>query len=255
MRRIPLAALAVLSLFPASLPHAGQLELIGASTVAKEIVAPIAEPFKNATGTEIKIQAIGTGKGMIALFQGKARAAMTSESLEDALYTTRMVAQKEGIALAVPPGLTMTQLGRNRLIVIVHHDNPVIALTRTQLKDIFTGRITNWRELGGADLPTVPVTSVLGNAIRTVIQRNVMDGEEYKAGIRETKIPGEAIPVVSREMGAIAVVSLPGWSADSSNTRIVKTPDYDHPLGLVTIGKPDAEIQRLIGFIRANSRI
>jgi len=255
MYRIFLAALAVLSLFPAGAIHAGQLELIGASTVAKEIIAPLAEPFKSATGIEIKTQAVGTGKGMIALFQGKTRAAMVSESLEDALYTTRMVAKKEGVALAIPPGLTMTELGRNRLVVIVHRDNPVVALTRTQIKDVFTGKIANWQELGGADLPIAPVTSVLGNAIRTVIQRNVMDGEDYRAGIRETGIPGAAIPVVSQLPGAIAVVSLPGWSAQYGNTRIVKTPDYDHPLGLVTIGKPDPEIQRLIGFIRANSRI
>lgn len=255
MRRISLAALAALFLLPASLPLAGQLELVGASTVAKEIVTPIIEPFRSATGNEIKIQPVGTGKGMIALFQGKTRAAMVAESLDDALYTARMLAKKEGITFVAPPGLTMTQLGKNRLIVIVHRDNPVVALTRTQIKDIFTGKIANWRELGGTDLPIAPVTSVLGNAIHTVIQRNVMDGEEYKTGIRETKIPGEAIPIVSREKNAIAVISLPGWSAQSGNTRIVKTPDFEHPLGLVTVGKPDAEIQRLIGFIRANSRI
>ena len=255
MGRIFLAALAALSLIPAGPSLAGQLELVGASTVAKEIIAPVVAPFRTATGNEIKTQAVGTGKGMIALLQGKTKAAMVAESLDDALYTTRMVAQKEGIALTIPPSLTMSLLGKNRLIVIVHSDNPVVALTRTQIKDIFTGRITNWKEVGGADLPITPVTSVLGNAIRTVIQRNVMDREEYKTGIRETKIPSDAIPIVSQDKHAISVVSMPGWSSQMGNTRIVKTPEYDHPLGLVTVGKPDAEIQRLIGFIRANSRI
>lgn len=248
-------ALVFFSLLPASPGHAGQLELVGASTVAREIIAPIAEPFRNATDKEIRTQAVGTGAGMIALFQGKTRAAMVAESLEDALYTTRQVAKKQGVALDVPPNLVMTELGKNRLVVIAHQDNPVVALTRTQLKDLFSGRITNWKEVGGADLPVMPLTSVLGNAIRTVVQIKVMDGVDYRAGIRETPTPGEAIPLIAGEKGAIAVVSLNGWSASFTGTRVVKTPEYDHPLGLVTIGKPDADIQRLIGFIRANSRI
>ncbi|MBS4097354.1 MAG: substrate-binding domain-containing protein [Sulfuricella sp.] len=234
---------------------ADSLELSGASTVANEIIAPLAEPFEAATGNTIKLQSIGTGKGMIALFQGKTKAAMTAESLDDALYTTRQVAKKEGIAFTVPPGLVMTRLGKNRLILIVHQDNPVVELSRTQIKDIFTGKIGNWKELGGDDRPIQPITSVVGNAIRTVIQRKVMDGEDYRTGIRETPVPGDAIPLVAKDQGGVAVVSLSGWSAHHDKTRFVKTPDYDHPLGLVTIGPPNPEIQRLIGFIQANSRI
>lgn len=231
------------------------IELVGASTVANEIITPIVAPFKNATGAEIRLQAVGTGKGMLALFEGKARAAMTAESLDDALYTTRQVAKKEGIAYSIPPGLVITPLSKNRLILIVHSSNPVLGLTRTQIKDIFTGKITNWKELGGDDRPIQPITSVLGNAIRTVIQRAVMDGEDYRKGIRETQIPGEAIPLIAKDKGAVAVVSLSGWSAQHNHTRMVNTPEYVHPLGLVTIGNPDAQIERLIGFIRANSRI
>lgn len=235
--------------------NATLLELSGASTVANEIVNPVIEPYRNATGTEIRVSPVGTGKGMVALFQGRTRAAMVSESLDDALYTTRLVAEKEGIKLDIPRNLVMTPLGKNRLIVIVHRDNPLVALTRTQIKDIFSGRITNWQELGGQDRPIRPVTSVLGNAIRTVIQRNVMDGEKYRDGIQETRIPGEAIPLVAKDRGAVAVVSLAGWSKQFGGTRHVSAPDMSHPLGLITIGEPDAEIERLIGFIRANSRI
>ena len=255
MHRAFLAVLALFVLLTSVPTRAETLELIGASTVAREIIAPLAEPFKKSTNVEIKLHAVGTGKGMIALFQGKAKAAMTSESLEDALYTTQQVAQKEGIALSVPPNLSMTRLGQNRLMVIVHRDNPVVALTRTQIKDIFTGKIRNWKELGGDDMPIQAITSVLGNAIRTVIQRRVMDGEAYQAGIRETGIPGEAIPIVAGEKGAVAVVSLSGWSGQFANTHAINTPELSHPLGLVTIGPPDARMQRLIGFIRANSRI
>lgn len=248
--------LASLTLLAAPAPAAAELlELVGASTVANEIIKPISEPYKNATGTEIRVEAVGTGKGMMALFAGRTKAAMVSETLADALYTTQKVAEKEHLKLDIPKNLVMTPLGKNRLLLIVHRDNPLVSISRTQIKDIFTGKVSNWQELGGPDLPIRPITSVLGNAIRTVIQRNVMDGAEYRQGIDETKIPGEAIPLVAKYKDAVAVVSMSGWSKNFPGTRILRTEDMSHPIGLVTIGEPDGEIARLIGFIRANSRI
>lgn len=256
MHRAFLAALAALSLFPAIPVHGGEMVLAGSSTVAQEIVAPIAEPFKNATGTTLAIQVVGSGDGMLALLQGKARAAMVSESLEDVLFAARQLAGGKGMEIAVPPDLAMTQLGRGRLVVIVHRDNPLVALNRPQIKDIFTGKVANWKDLGGGGQPIVPIVGKAGSGIRSAIQRKVMDDEDYVKGIRETRLDSEIIPMVAKNKGAIAVVSLSGWSAQGGNaTRIVATPDYSHPLGLVTIGKPDADIRRLIGFIRANSRI
>ncbi len=49
--------------------------------------------------------------------------------------------------------LDVTPIGRDALVFIVNEDNPVQDLTRQQLVDIYTGKITNWSEVGGADLP------------------------------------------------------------------------------------------------------
>ena len=49
------------------------------------------------------------------------------------------------------PELTMESVGRDALVFIVNKDNPVESLTKDQLKDIYTGKIKNWREVGGAD--------------------------------------------------------------------------------------------------------
>lgn len=253
MHRLTVAALAAFLGFSPIGACADVLELYGATTVQKEIIDPLAEQLKKATGIEVRTYGVGTGKGMIALFQGKTSVAMVSESLEDALYTTELVAKRDGVGYRVPTGLTMTELGRDRLIVIVNADNPVVGLTRSQIRDIFTGRITNWQDVGGSNAPIRPVVSVLGNAIRTVVQRKIMDGTEYGAGTAEVSIPSEAIPMVSGDKGAIAVVSLLSWGRNSGATKFIAAPELDHPLGLVTIGKPGGRVQRLIGFVRANS--
>lgn len=51
--------------------------------------------------------------------------------------------------------LDVTPIGRDALVFIVNADNPVQDLTRQQLVDIYAGRITNWSEVGGEDLPIV----------------------------------------------------------------------------------------------------
>lgn len=51
--------------------------------------------------------------------------------------------------------LTVTPIGRDALVFIVNEANPVENLTQQQLIDIYTGKITNWSEVGGADMPIV----------------------------------------------------------------------------------------------------
>ena len=53
----------------------------------------------------------------------------------------------------VPANLVFTEIGSDELVVIVHKSNPVASLNKTQLKGIATGKIVNWNEVGGPDLP------------------------------------------------------------------------------------------------------
>lgn len=54
-------------------------------------------------------------------------------------------------ALKKYPPLTMDPVGRDALVFLVNADNPVDSLTKEQLYDIYTGKITNWKEVGGED--------------------------------------------------------------------------------------------------------
>lgn len=253
MLRLTVAALAAfLGLFPLAV-RADVLEIYGSTTVQKEIFEPLAEPLRKA-GIEVKTYGIGTGEGMVALFQGKTAVAMISESLDDALDTVKTLSRRSGVAYSVPDSLTMTVLGRDRLLVIVNRDNSVVGLTKGQIKDIFTGRITNWKEVGGADAPIRPVVSTLGNGMRTEVQRKIMDGQEYRAGITEVPIPSIALPIVSKDKNAIAVVSYLSWGRGAGATKFIVAPELEQLLALVTIGKPSGKVQNLVDFVRANPR-
>lgn len=88
----------------------------------------------------------GTGTGITALINGTADIANASRKMKDKEIAE---AQANGIN---PVEFTVAV---DALAVVVHPDNPVSQLTIAQLADIFTGRITNWRDVGGRDAPII----------------------------------------------------------------------------------------------------
>lgn len=88
----------------------------------------------------------GTGTGIASLINGTVDLANASREMKD-----------DEIAAARANGVEPVEyvVAIDALAIAVHLDNPLNQLTIAQLADIFTGRITNWRELGGADAPIV----------------------------------------------------------------------------------------------------
>lgn len=62
--------------------------------------------------------------------------------------------------------LEQKPIGRDALVFIVNENNPVKSLTRQQLKDIYAGKITNWKEVGGEDLASCPSSGAKTPAAR-----------------------------------------------------------------------------------------
>jgi phosphate transport system substrate-binding protein len=88
----------------------------------------------------------GSGTGMAALLNGTVDLANSSRDLS---ASERAAAERLGIEVVE------FVIAIDALAVIVHLDNPIDQLTIDQIADIYTGRVTNWRELGGNDAPIV----------------------------------------------------------------------------------------------------
>lgn len=88
----------------------------------------------------------GSGTGIAALINGTVDIANASRQMKD-----------DEIAAAQANGIDPVEftVAIDALAVIVHPDNPVSELTIDQLADIFTGRVTNWQEVGGNDAPII----------------------------------------------------------------------------------------------------
>lgn len=230
---------------------AAELTIAGSTTVQKRIVEPAAAKIKEATGVDIKFQGTGTGKGMIALAEGKVTVGAASETLDDAVSSAQKAAKEAEKPFSKPGNLEFHQLYMDSIVVILNKDNPITSLTKEQLKDLNTGKTKNWKEVGGPDLPVKVVTSHAGSATRQVFQKQIMGGAEYEASAAEVRTTKEEINEVTKNKGAIGAVSEGFYNMDKGGTKQIKAPEIKRPLALITVGKPSADAQKVIDFLKS----
>lgn len=230
------------------------LTIAGSTTLQKRLIEPGAANLHAATGVEIKVLGIGTGLGTLALFDNRVPAAAASESLPEAVASAMKAArdQKRSVNdLAIPLNLQFHELARDNIVIIVNKDNPVTALTQEQLKSINTGKVHNWSEVGGPNLPIVVVTSHAGSATRAVFQKQVMNNADYVLGAIKVASTREELDEVSNAKGGIGAVSEGFYRMNPGHTRTVNAPVISRPLGLITIGAPQPMVRQIIDFYRS----
>ena len=71
--------------------------------------------------------------------------------------------------------LEQKAIGRDALVFIVNEENPVQSLTQQQLRDIYAGRITNWKDVGGADSPIVAFQRGVDSGSQTLFKKLLID--------------------------------------------------------------------------------
>jgi phosphate transport system substrate-binding protein len=194
MRRSARAAV-LLVLLTASVA-AAELSYVGSSTLGETIIPPATRAFTAKTGIPFtRIETQGSGKGFEAVLAGQADISGLSRGLTPA--EKRLPIHYEII-------------GYDAMATLVHPSNRVAVLTRRQLKAIYTGRVTNWKEVGGADAPIVPITGVTesGRALLIEFRQHVMDGLEYAPRRWEIDRLEDRVAAVASTPTAVAVVSL-----------------------------------------------
>jgi len=112
-----------------------------------DTLLPVSQQFSELyleKAPEIRISVVGggSGVGIEALMQGTTNIAMSSRKLK--------IQEKIELEDLHKPWVELT-VANDALAVIVHPENPIKKLTKEQLKGIFTGKIVNWKDLGGKD--------------------------------------------------------------------------------------------------------
>jgi phosphate transport system substrate-binding protein len=137
-------------------------------------------------------------------------------------------------------------IGKDRVIVIVHKDNPIARLNKEQLTGIFTGKLTNWKDVGGNDAPILIVWGGLTQGTNSMFVKNIMDGAKPATDVIGVSTAEDIRQTVSVNPEAIGI----GPQAIVNGTvRSPETPEVARTITLITKGTPSAKVQKMIDFI------
>ncbi|WP_255478699.1 phosphate ABC transporter substrate-binding protein [Rufibacter sp. XAAS-G3-1] len=141
----------------------------------------------------------GTGVGLAAMQEGTTDLAMASRGLKT----------EEKLKLkAAKIDVQEVLIAYDALSIIVHPNNKVNQLTREQLEGIFTGKIANWKEVGGADEKIVAYSRETSSGTYEFFKEHVMDKKNYANGILMMPATGSIVQSVSQTPGAIGYIGL-----------------------------------------------
>jgi phosphate transport system substrate-binding protein len=129
-------------------------------------------------------------------------------------------------------------------VFVVHPANPVTKLTLEQIADIHTGKITNWKQVGGKDMPITVYSDAVTGGTRAMIKKLVMGGEEYAASVRSLTSVSRVPQVVAKDESGVGGVGR-GFTTGVA-VKLVQSNKIERPLGFVTLGDPSAKVKQVI---------
>lgn len=200
MKRFVLSSLLALAcLLPVQANAAEELVINGSTTVLP-IIQKVAETYMAANpGVDIALSGGGSGNGMKALIDGLATIAMSSRDIKSS--ETDLAAKKGIHPVRIPVAV-------DALVPVVHPENPVSSLSLEQLKDIYAGRITNWKELGGTDTKIVVISRDTSSGTYETWESLVMKSEKVMPQALLQASNGAVVQTVSKNRNAIGYVGI-----------------------------------------------
>lgn len=195
---------------------------ISGSTSVGPLAEKLAEAFSETNHVKIEINQIGSSAGIQNAINGVSEIGMSSRDLKEEEKASELVE---------------TIIAYDGIVVITHPSNKVKNLTLEQVKAIFTGDVTNWKELGGDDMEIVVVSREEGSGSRDSFQEIVgySSGELIKNAIIssgngniKTTVAGNkhAIGFISFDYidSSISTIAINGVEATAENVLQKKYP-------------------------------
>ncbi|MDZ7315177.1 MAG: phosphate ABC transporter substrate-binding protein [candidate division KSB1 bacterium] len=183
------------------------IRIVGSDTLLLLTGRWAEEYMKQHPEVSIHFEGGGTKKGVEALIDGRADICTASRPLNPS--EVRLLAERYKV-------IGMSHLvAKDALSIYLHPDNPVQNLTRAQLKDIFTGVISNWRQIGGLDEPILVIVRSPNSGTYQYFKEHVLNGENYVS----TAVVMPTTPAVAKAVAEHRAAIGYGGAGFGSNVR------------------------------------
>lgn len=227
------------------------IRIVGSDTML-ELTSNLAEQFmKENPGISVKVDGGGTATGIRTLINNETDICMASRNLKP--DEAKMLADYYGSL-----GL-LYLIAKDALSIYVNPENPVKNLNIGQLKDIFTGKISNWAKLGGKDTLVIPVIRNNNSGTFLYFKEHVLEGDEYSENSVIKSTTKEIVKFVSENINAVGYggmgytgnvihANINGISPTEENVRNDTYPITRY-LHFLTTKSPGGSIKKFIDWV------
>ncbi len=168
----------------------------------------LAEKFMAANpGLEVAVTGGGSGTGISALINGTTDLANASREMKDSEKAAIRGKGAEPMEYIV---------GQDGIAVIVHPSNPVSELTMEQVKQLYTGQVSKWKGVGGAQGKVLLYTRDSSSGTFAFFQEHVLKMKDYSVKSRRLASNSAIVQSVSEDLNAIGYVGL-GYVKEAGN--------------------------------------
>lgn len=222
---------------------------VSGSTTVQPLAEKLAEAFMTEnSGVRIDVQGGGSSVGVKAAGEGTSDIGMASREIKES-------------ELAEFPNLEVFVIARDGIAIIAHPDVPVSDLSVEQVRDIFSGKINNWKDLGGEDEFIIVVSREEGSGTRGAFEELVMDEDALIAGTAilqpsngsiRTTVSTTPYSIGYLSFGyldeTVKSISINGIAPTEPNAADGSYPIV-RPLNMLTNGEPAGAVRAFLDFI------
>ena len=239
------------------------IENKGSDTMVNLALAWAETYMKERRSIRISVTGGGSGTGIAAMINGTVNLANASRAMKEDEFTQ-----------ARDNGITPLEhiVAQDAIAVVVNPANPISRLTIPQLSDIFSGEITNWKDVGGEDRPIVLLSRESNSGTYVYFLENVIQYDESIKGrlfspdtlllpssegisseVRQNPnvIGYDGLGYVTPDQKTVAVAIAAGEPYVSPSAETVNDGSYPiaRPLYMYTAGEPEGEIKEYLDWI------
>lgn len=226
--------------------------VVKGSTTVLPIAQSCAEVFMEENpAISISVQGGGSGVGIASLIDGTCNIATASRPIKEKEIAT---AQEKGV------NPVETVIARDAIVLVVHPSNALAGLTLAEIKAIYTGKVSNWSEVGGADQEIIVVSRDSASGTFETFNELALEGEKVRADALLQASNAAVVTTVANTPGAIGYVGLGYVSKEIKALTVdevipsketVNAGDYPlaRSLFMYTDGKPEGAVKKFIDFV------
>jgi phosphate transport system substrate-binding protein len=242
----------LMAYLPTSTHAAGQPITVKGSTTVLPIAQAASEVFMEKNpGIQISVQGGGSGVGIASLLDKTTDIADSSRKIKN-----------EEIDKAKASGVNPNEIAiaMDGIAVIVNPSNPVKGLTKDQIRDIYTGKISDWSQVGGKKMKIVAVSRDTSSGTYEAFEALALNKEKVRPDALTTASNQGVAQIIAQTPGAIGYIGIGYLSnkvkavtvdgvACSKNTVLSKKYPLSRELYMYTNGAPAGAVKKFIDFV------